>query len=104
MNKTLSKISEEDLLLLEKKLIKHRSKQLKAYSLFIKNPFKLLFMDLLEGITKGIGFVIGGTVIVAILAILLTKYFSEIPVVGDYFNQVGKWLELEQSIQSINLD
>lgn len=99
----LDKITEEDLIALEKKLIKLRSKELKNYQ-FNKNPFKVFAIDFLEGMFKGVGFFIGGTVIIAILAILLTKYFAEIPVVGDYFNQVGKWLQIESQNESINLD
>jgi hypothetical protein len=98
--KTSTNLSDEDLLAIEKKLLKLRTKELKVYSFYHNRPFKLLFVNLMEGIAKGIGFVIGGTVIVAITALILTKYFSEIPVVGEYFNQVGQWLETNQEAQN----
>lgn len=97
-------ISEDFLLAIEKKLLKLREKEIKAYSFYYKNPFRILFVDLLEGVFKGIGFVIGGTVIIAITALVLTNYFSEIPVVGDYFKDLGEILEKDtlNSIRTID--
>ncbi len=102
MTKKLN-ISEDDLLAIEKKLTKLRQKEIKAYTFYHKNPIKLLFIDLVEGIFKGIGFVIGGTLIISIIALLLTKYFSALPIVGDYFNQAGEILQTQSSIEKVDL-
>jgi hypothetical protein len=87
------KISEQDLLTIEKKLIKFRAKELKAFAIYSKNPMKIFLIDFFEGVLKGAGFVVGGTLVIAITVILLTKLFSEIPFLGTYFKAAGEILE-----------
>jgi hypothetical protein len=96
-------ISDDLLIFIEKKLLKLRAKELRAYQFYKKNPLKFLAIDFLEGTMKGIGFFFGATVVVALITILVTKYFVSIPYIGEYFESLGKILQSEQ-IEMINLD
>lgn len=97
-------INDDLLFSIEKKLLKLRTKEIRAYQFYKKNPLKFLFIDFVEGTMKGIGFFFGGTVVVAIITIIVTRYFVSIPYIGEYFDQLGKILETQSQIELINID
>lgn len=86
-------ISETDLMKLEKRLIKQHAKELNAYMFYKKSAGKMLLMEFLEGTARGLGFIVGTAIIVAIFGITLTKVLANVPVVGDFFESVGIWIE-----------
>lgn len=91
------KLSDDDLVKIEKKLIKFRKKELNAYIFYSKNTYKLLIVDFLEGVFKGLGFFFGATVIITLTIYITTKYLSNIPVIGKTFQNLGFWLEQQQN-------
>ena len=61
---------------------------------YLASPRKIIFWNLIAGIFRGLGVVIGMTVVVAILVWFLTK-MVDFPLIGDYF---GKILELIDTV------
>ena len=60
----------------------------------VGNSKKLLFRNLLSGLTKGIGIGIGVTIITAIILILLERLVTlNIPVIGEYISDIVKIVE-----------
>lgn len=105
-NKEINKkdINDDLLFSIEKKLLKLRTKEIRAYQFYKRNPIKFLFIDFIEGTMKGIGFFFGGTIIVALLTILITRYFISIPYIGEYFEQIAEILEHQSQTEVINID
>lgn len=56
------------------------------------NKKRLIFVSLLKGVFTGIGSVIGAT-LVFVLIIWTLSLFSEIPLIGDLFENVQKTIE-----------
>jgi hypothetical protein len=59
---------------------------------YIQSPKKLILSNLLAGIFRGIGGVIGATLVVALLVYLL-NVFIDFPLIGQYFQDIKTILE-----------
>ncbi len=92
-----NKFTEEEILAIEKELFNLQKKQRKAYLMTNNKLHKTLLFDFLEGIAKGFGFFIGATVVITVLIFLFTKLLVNIPLAGESFENVGKWLQEQQS-------
>jgi VIT1/CCC1 family predicted Fe2+/Mn2+ transporter len=69
---------------------------IQEYVNYLHSPSRIFWANLLAGLARGIGFVLGGTVLVALLAFLLIK-LTAIPVIGEWF----RWMA--ESIGNPNL-
>ena len=59
-------------------------------------PWRYLFFVFLAGIARGIGFALGMTVILAVLAYLLTQAIAamvDFPLIGKYFAEIAELLQ-----------
>lgn len=71
--------------------------QLHDIAMFLGSKKRMFFSNFLAGIFRGIGFSIGFTIITAIVIIVLQKIvLLNIPVIGDYINDVIAILEASQ--------
>lgn len=80
---------------------RYREPGLYEYVLYLSSPFKIFFHNLLAGIGRGLGFVLGATVVVAIVAYIVSKILVDIPLVGksfQWFNQI-----LQESMENQNI-
>ncbi|MEJ8544628.1 DUF5665 domain-containing protein [Brevibacillus borstelensis] len=50
-------------------------------------PRKLLWINFLAGLARGLGLTIGTAIVLAILGSILSKFLS-IPIIGDYISQL----------------
>ena len=71
--------------------------QLHDIAMFLGSKKRMFFSNFFAGIFRGIGFSIGFTIITAIVIIVLQKIvLLNIPVIGDYINDVIAILEASQ--------
>lgn len=73
---------------------------LKDYLDYLSSPPKIFLSNFLAGIGRGLGFVIGATVVLSFVVFLIGTILSQIPVIGNFFH----WLDqfLQQSLQQRN--
>lgn len=64
---------------------------------FYSSRHKIYWMNFIRGISFGLGSVIGGTIMVAILVWFLSQFTNIFPATGNYINQIT------ESIQSNKL-
>lgn len=55
-------------------------------------PRKLLWINFLAGLARGLGLTIGTAIVLAFLGSLLTQFLS-IPILGDYIRQLVEYVE-----------
>ncbi|MDP3975513.1 MAG: DUF5665 domain-containing protein, partial [bacterium] len=74
----------------------------KEYVDYMGRPWRTFWMNLLLGIARGLGFVIGATVVVAIVVWIISSILANIPIVGDFFRTLGDFMSPEnlQRIES----
>jgi len=73
-----------------KKTTKH--KEYEDFVNYLHTPKRLIVSNLLAGIFRGIGGVIGATFVVAILVYLL-NIFVDFPLIGEYFQDIKDILD-----------
>lgn len=64
---------------------------------FLRNPFKVFFINLLAGIGRGLGFAIGFMILAAILVLLLKRAVS-VPVIGGYISRILEFIETQRQM------
>lgn len=76
---------------IEAVLDKMERNKIHEYIDLVNNKKKLIYINLLIGISRGLGTVIGVTVITALLIFILQKIISlNIPLIGDFIAQIVK--------------
>ncbi len=72
-----------------RKMAKRRllSTELEDFMRYLNSPWHIIWRNMIVGLARGLGAVFGATVIVA-LAIWVLKIFIDLPLIGQYANQV----------------
>lgn len=60
---------------------------------YLHSPWRIIWSNLLAGIFRGLGFIIGATVVLAISVYVLVQILGNIPVVGEFFQEVGGFIQ-----------
>jgi len=68
---------------------------------YLHSPWRILWSNLLAGIFRGLGFMIGATVVLAILIYILVQVLGSLPWVGEWFAEVGEFLKDIQESASV---
>lgn len=63
---------------------------------YLHSPWRIIWSNLLAGVFRGLGFVIGATAVLAIAVYILVQVLGNLPWVGEYFAEIGEFV---QSIQ-----
>lgn len=63
------------------------------FFLYLGSPRRVFFINLLAGIGRGFGFVMGATVVVALVVFIISKILSEIPIIGEFFHWLDQFLQ-----------
>ncbi|MGG1661754.1 DUF5665 domain-containing protein [Brevibacillus sp. NRS-1366] len=58
-------------------------------------PRKLLWINFLAGLARGLGLTIGTAIVLALLGSLLTQFLS-IPIIGDFIRQLIEYIQSYQ--------
>ncbi len=60
---------------------------------YLHSPWRIMWSNLLAGVFRGLGFVIGATVVLALVVYVLVQVLGNIPVVGEFFQWVGGFVK-----------
>ncbi len=60
---------------------------------YLRSPWQIIWANFLAGIFRGLGFIIGVTVVLAIVVWILVKVLGGLPIVGEWFAQAGYFIE-----------
>ena len=72
--------------------------QIREISMFLGSKKRMFFSNFFAGIFRGIGFSIGFTIITAIVIMILQRIvLLNIPVIGEYLNDIIQILEMSQN-------
>lgn len=76
----------------------------REYVDYMGRPWRSFWFNLLIGIARGLGFVIGATVVVAIVVWVISRILAQLPFVGEFFETLADFLSEEnlKNIQSGN--
>ncbi|MBS4016486.1 MAG: hypothetical protein KGZ86_08660 [Candidatus Latescibacteria bacterium] len=66
---------------------------------FLRNPFKVFFLNVVAGIGRGFGFAIGFMLLAAIL-ILVMKRAVSVPVIGGYIAKILEFIEAQRQMMA----
>lgn len=82
-----------------------QSSGFKEYIDYMGRPWYTFWLNFLMGIARGLGFVIGATVIVAIVVWVISSVLTQLPFVGDFFETLKEFLSEEnlRNVQSGNI-
>lgn len=59
---------------------------------YIKSPWRIVWMNFISGVFKGVGIIVGATVVIALI-IWLLGFFVDFPLIGDYISDLKTTLE-----------
>lgn len=59
---------------------------------YLQSPWQIIWSNFLAGIFRGLGFVVGATVLIAIAIYILVHILGNVPVVGEFFAKMGEFL------------
>lgn len=66
---------------------------------YIKSPWKLILPNLVAGIARGVGTLLGATIVIAIITWLIAK-LAVVPLIGQYFGQIQT--EIQKYVEDTN--
>lgn len=77
----------------------------KEYVDYIGSPWRAFWINFTMGVARGLGFVIGATVVVAIVVWLISRVLTQLPIVGDFFETLQEFLTEDnlRNVQSGNI-
>lgn len=93
-------VSDKDLTQLVKSL---KSTGFVEYAQYLKSPWRIIWTNFLGGIFRGLGILVGMTIVVSLMIWMLTN-LVDFPLIGKYFEElleIIKALSLQNSSQNI---
>lgn len=73
--------------------------QVNEFIKYLRSPWKIMWHNFLAGVFKGLGLIVGMTVVFGILVWILAG-LVDFPVIGQYFGELKEMLEQFSEIQS----
>lgn len=70
-----------------------KDQTLQEYCMYLSKPGRIFWANFIAGTARGLGFLVGATLIIIIAAFILEKVLSSIPVVGNFFTWLDLWLK-----------
>lgn len=71
---------------------------LEEYVTYLRRPYRIFWTNVLAGVGRGVGVVIGATVVITLLLLILAQ-LSQLPHVGYYFQWVGE--QIGQGVRNV---
>jgi len=76
-------------------LLLERAK-LADYVQLMHNPWRLVWVNFIAGLARGVGMAIGGTVLVALLLFLLTQVaILNLPLISDFIAEIVRLVQMQ---------
>lgn len=85
--------TEREVRKMDKILEKLKRVELQEFTNYLHSPWRILWANFLAGTARGLGFIIGVAVVLALVGFIMTKVLSQIPVVGEFFQAVYLWIQ-----------
>lgn len=67
----------------------------REYLNYLSRPGRVFWINLMVGIARGLGFVIGATVVVALVVWIFSQVLTQLPYVGSFFEFLSSFLSAE---------
>lgn len=72
--------------------------RLAEYIELFNRPLRLMWLNFLAGLARGVGIAIGGTVLAAVILLLLSKLaILNLPVIGDFIAELVRIVQTQLS-------
>src|SRR3989339_455477 len=65
---------------------------LHEYATYLSHPWRIFWSNLLAGTARGLGFLFGVTIIIAIISYVVTM-LVDLPIVGEFFGNLNEFLQ-----------
>lgn len=78
---------------LEKAARKIEKAGLKDYIEFLSSPWRVFGVNFLVGTARGLGLIIGVSVVIAIVGYVITQILVDLPIVGEFFSSLYEFLK-----------
>lgn len=73
------------------------SMRIAEYLDLLQRPRRIIYLNFLAGIAKGLGIAVGATIVFALLIEVLSRLIVlNLPVIGDFIIEIMKIIELKQ--------
>lgn len=86
-------MEEKEVKKVEKIIDKLKRIEIQEFSNYLQSPWRIFWANFLAGTARGLGFIIGVGIIIAVTGFIMTKVLSQIPVVGDFFQIANDWIQ-----------
>jgi hypothetical protein len=71
---------------------------LAEYIQLFNRPWRLMWLNFLAGLARGVGIAIGGTILAALLLLILSKLaILNLPVIGDFIAELVKLVQQQMA-------
>lgn len=69
---------------------------------YLRSPWRIVLSNFFAGIFRGLGFVIGATVVLAVSVYILVQILGNLPWVGEYFAKIGEFVkDIQEGAESL---
>ncbi|MBI5413152.1 hypothetical protein HZA42_02265 [Candidatus Peregrinibacteria bacterium] len=92
-DQNIIKKAEAEVKKMDKILEKLKRVELQEFTNYLHSPWRVLWANFLAGTARGLGFLLGVTLVLTIVGFVLTKVLSHMPFVGDFFQAVNVWIQ-----------
>lgn len=72
---------------------KFRTQELIEFRNYLRRPWHMIWLNFLLGTARGLGFWLGAAAVITISMFVTKHYLSHVPMVGQFFQAVGQWIE-----------
>tara|TARA_B100000315_G_C14495173_1_gene549583 strand:- start:745 stop:1101 length:357 start_codon:yes stop_codon:yes gene_type:complete len=69
-----------------------KAEDMQNYFRYLSSPRRILWTNFMSGTAKGLGFVLGTVIILAVATFVVSQILSEIPWIGELFRWTDDWL------------
>lgn len=63
------------------------------YVQYLRSPWRIVWTNFLAGTFKGLGFLLGATLVLTVVGFVLQDVLANIPFIGKFFDAVNQWIE-----------
>lgn len=78
---------------LNKAVSKIEKAGLRDYIDFLSSPWRVFGINFLVGTARGLGLIIGVSMVIAIIGYVITKILVDLPIVGEFFSSFYEFLK-----------
>lgn len=89
---------------LEKAARKIENSGIRDYVEFLSSPWRVFGINFLVGTARGLGLIIGVSMVIALVGYIITQILVDLPIVGEFFTSLYEFLKANGFPDSSNGD